>query len=293
MRPTLVETAAAYGRLLEYSSNKRYGLIDNYLLDSGIDALALEFNKEIKAKSKLDILELEEYQLISEYEDIVDQLLTDFTYRYIISATESDEGKLLQTSYEIGIDFLRRISLSTDTTLRENLAHSPLTIPELISLIKNCHASFACNFGEEKPQELFINTTKRLRGQEKLIYVHISNIINRNVPSEEKWTIDAIGIFSKPEFLQHFNQPVELFLKILDHYGLEININDTIKKYFYKMTFPRTHRMEDFKFTFAEEPKEPAFISFKVLPTHLGWYVRSGFSLLQERLLKDSSIGAI
>jgi len=291
-------TVAAYGRLLEYSANKRYGLLENSFINNEVDKLALEFNESIKIRRGLDIVELEDLESILSYETLVDEELTDFTYKYIIVEDKSDEGQLLSSSYQLTNEFFKNKGLSVDEETKRILKLFSIPLPTLIAYCKTPHAVFASNWGEDEPQQLFLNSLIRLKGKERLLFAHI---IKLNPELDRKlnagWQIVTVGLFVKDEYKILKDNPIKLFLKIINNYGLDFEIDNIKKRFIYKLSIPKTGPVEDIKFK-VEPPnnpykKEPFRYQMLRMETTLGFYINCAYVFRYELLSKDALSGKI
>ncbi|GAA4434798.1 hypothetical protein GCM10023188_26180 [Pontibacter saemangeumensis] len=292
-RFTNIETIAAYGRLLEFSSNKRYGVIENNFSNSVIDNIALQFNQEIKKKEGLDIIELEDNEMIIKYEDIVDDLLTKFTYKNIIK-DETDEGQLLKSSYEIPSDYLKDKRVGVAAYLKENIKPWSVSMPNLVAFCKTAHAASASNWGEDYPQEIFLTSEAILKGRKRMIFAHVGKA-NPEMRQRTNidWEIRSICFFSSPAYSSLIDSPTMIFLKILRDYGLDIKINDITKRFIYKLSLPKTFSTNDLVID-VQNRKEGAFKTvMHMMQTYLGFYISCGYVLKDQALLKDSLAGRI
>lgn len=177
-----IDTIAAYGRLLEFSSNKRYGVINNKFSDNAIDRIALEFNQKIYQKEGLDIRALEDNILITKYEDIVDDLLTKFTYEHIIEKGTSDEKKFLNNCIVLPEDIFNLNSFELDIAddlknlLKEYrwTSSNPYywTIDSIIEWCKTPSYVYGHLYEEKKNHkdltDIFLNKTVSIKGKERI-----------------------------------------------------------------------------------------------------------------------------
>lgn len=286
-----IETVSAYGRLLEYSSNKRYGLIDNKFRDDIVDHLALQLNALIKQQSGLDILELEDEREITEYEDLVDRLLTKFTYEHIIPADNSDEGRLLKESYPVSISFVKELKIQAGPEFRDCTRGFPITIPTWISYCKTAHAAYAIN-ADGIPAILFLTTKLQLRGKNRLGLL----VLFRGTGTDQKeWHLAVAGIFSKESYMSLIDSPVKMFLSYLNDYSYDLSLNGERKKLFYKTSFPRTISMDDLKVKIHDIPNAKPSYNNQIAHrfTALGIYILIAFTIRDYDNLQDALLGRV
>lgn len=305
-----VDTVAAYGRLLEYSSNKRYGVIKNDFSDNAVDKIALEFNHKIEQEEGLNILILEDDESILKYEDVVDNLLTDFTYKHIIGKKVSDEKKFYDNCMALTEDLfdLNSLKIEIPPSLLQALKKHLNTRVYLndwtnSSIEKWCKtpSSIYGHYFENRNNprsltDIFLNKSVEVNGRERIFFAHISIEPKTN---GKKGFLSLIGFFSEDDFGDLLNTPIGLFFEYIHIYGNTIEILGEKKKFFYDLKVPNIHlQIQDnplslLKITYGGNKKlsNPTFVK----PYYLDLYylLNCVYSIRGEENIVDTLKGTI
>lgn len=285
----------AYGRLLEYSANKRYGFKNVPFTNAPIDELALDVNLKIKEARGLDILAIDNKDKIFEYEAAVSDLLGEFTYTHIINPDLEQRQKLADNVYKLSLVDLQKLDIEINSKLPKLLKKYKLDDQDLISYCKNADTIYANNYEEAiEPVELFVNKVIKYKGEDKLLFLFVS----RSLPSSSdfihnlgKLELGIIGIFPLDEFKDVVTQPVEVFFHIIDAYGIDMEIEGKKLTYVY-------HKHVSFDFSTSKsinliELKDirPSTTYFRQVYSKVRTneaFIRGAFSIYIEDLVRDS-----
>jgi hypothetical protein len=292
---TNIQVVSAYGRLLEFSANKRFGVLNNKFTDSKTDILALEFNNQIKKTSDLDIVELEGVEEIKRYEQEVDKRLSDFTYKNIIFKTASDREKVFIHSHPLAKEIFLQTKIDVEDSLKAELRKFPLTIPELISIAKIPHTIKVVDYGEnDGARSVFLTSESTFKGKKRIILLVLYYSPDKGkVPNTHIWKIASIGLFSKDEYFQFIDNPIELFFKLIDKYGMEIYVGEKHGVYVFSEKVPippfdKINLMGD-KGSVVRYPQEKGgSLVMYFMWTPLSVTVKGAFYMDTQKHLKDS-----
>lgn len=292
----LVNRVSAFGRLLEYSANKRYGFKNKPLENDSIDKIALSLNQKIKETKGLDILGIENKDDIFEYEATVNDLLSEYTYSHIINPDIEQRQKLKDNAFKLHINDLKKFDIKINSRLPKLLRKYNLNEQDLITYCKNGDTVYANDYNEAaEPVELYVNKKINFRGEDKLLFLFIS----RSLPSNSDFKhnlgnleLGIVGIFPLDKFQALVTLPVEVFFHIITSYGIDMEIEGKKLTYVY-----HTHVRINFNpinsinlITLKDiKPSTTYFRHFysKVRPNIA--YIRSAFSIDIEDLVRDST----
>jgi len=231
------QVISAYGRLLNYSSNKRYGVTNNNFGNDVISSIARDFNTEINYKFNLDVFIIDKIEDLLQYESIVNKELSEYTYQNLINNETEDQVKALNHSYSLAQEDVFSINLffEKDKVMEKELNKRGLTQSIIRSYFKNSEFVTGIKFDIGRPFYNIFFTTKTINfnGKESVALIRVGYIPERNI-----YTFDDIFIFKDKDFIKLKASPLKLLFRAIDYFGLELNSNGEMKKFIFEQYIP-------------------------------------------------------
>lgn len=289
------EYIESLGRLFEYSSNKKYRIKRNEFLHDHIGQLAMRVNSEIIAKHNLDVFKLESTEQLTEYSEMLGRLLSEYTYRSIVSRDYDDEIKLLRRSYLIDPVKLRELNMDISEFIRDFFDKLPV---KAIDIIKWIHSKSVCvAFVPDK--ELigiyFVTFRATIDSVERIIIVNLDHQDRvGNKFDDRKVRIVSIFIVRHSSYQELIQYPIRLFLRLLDIYGLDIEINQITKRFHKEAHVPMSIYSPSLNFMMVKNPKaSDVYTTFSLMLTKFGAHLQFVYGINKSKYLDDLVKGAI
>jgi hypothetical protein len=222
-------------RLLDYSAIKKFSLKDKQVnFDDKIGKKAVSINNTLKEKKELDIFaEKISVDDIIRYEHLVSNAISNHVNKKVVLRKVNDEIKLLKESKKIDPKILQESLIKFSQNIDSSIAKiKSITPEELMASIKS--SNFLSCIGKLKDTNYFAQSTINLKGSE---YFLISTLAHSKTEEEFIYIADAF-ILQKDLYLKFKENPIQLFLKGLDKYGIDMNLNDTLSRYYHHVTLP-------------------------------------------------------
>lgn len=247
----------ALGRLYEFCTNQRFHLIKNEFLKDNIGQKALEINSNIKSTEGIDLFEAKTTDDLLIYEKILNQYLSTTIHKIKNITNIGDEIELFKASAIYPIGKMNSYNYKMSNTIKQFIKQINITIPEFISLCKRPdYVTYV-----DDSQSFFITSHLKIGNKQKIVLAHLSNssTIDTNTKvlgysdrtrifrtgaypksdsNKNEFDIRIFFILSKEKFGNLFNNPIQLFIKCLDLYGANIEINHVVKKFFRNSVLP-------------------------------------------------------
>lgn len=284
----LKDTISAYGRLLEYSAEKRYKLQPTPFTDSEIDKLASQINDSIKKEKGLSIVELQDSKDILRYENIVSSLLTEYTYIHVINPDKGERNRLSQNTYTASIEAIKSLDIHFNPTLTEILNDYELTTDLISEACRNPIYAVASDWNHLGLSEYYINTVVNFKGIERLVFIQLTNMApSASTPPE--WYVDLVGIFTDKRYFEKFTNPIDVFFMYLDEYGSDMELGGNKYRYVYYKIVPHLiNSIEEVLVRWNDTEDEPYFMKMSFMQQEGFTHFRSACVVRLENNLKDA-----
>lgn len=214
--------------LMTILSNKRKGIIEEIIpfedketLDhiiSGVDVLA---------RIKYSDLSKEEEYLI--YEEALGKYLRIITKEDSLST--DDEQVLIKNSVDVGNEEFHNAELTIDPHVKELLKKIGITVSGLNDWFKK--PEYVRKFEIDKNINYLCTKRITYRGKIRILFYHLSI---RNTLFDNRSAIHTVLLLDPNTYERIYNNPIRVFLSILNNYGLPINVKDVTKRFFLSIT---------------------------------------------------------
>jgi hypothetical protein len=284
----LKDTISAYGRLLEYSAEKRYKLEPTPFTDSDVDKLAIKINEDIKKKEGLSISELQDDEDISKYESIVSNWLTEYTYTHVINPDKGERNRLFQNTYTASIEAIKSLKLNLSQALIDIIVDYEWSSEQILEACYNPIYAVASDWKELAPAEYYINTIVNFKGLDRLVFIQLTNMAATAAHSPN-WFVDLIGVFTDKKYFEKLTSPIDTFFMYLEDYGSDMEIGGNKYRYIYYKAVPGAiNSIEEITVRWNEVMNDPYYIKMSIMQ-HEGYtHFRSACMLRLENNLKDA-----
>lgn len=247
----------ALGRLFEFCTNKRFHLIKNEFLKDKIGQKALELNSNIKNSEGIDLFEARTIDDLLKYEKILNQFLSSTVHKIKPITIIGDEIELFGASTIYPNDKMETLNYTMSERIKQILKSFNITIPEIKTLCKRPDSVIHI----EDSQSFFITSHIKIGNKDRIVLMHLSkssevttdtNVINysdrrriirtgaypRSKFANNEYDIRIFFVFNRERFGHLLNNPIQLFIKCLDLYGANIEIDHVVKKFFRNFILP-------------------------------------------------------
>lgn len=248
----------ALSRLLDFSSKLKFGENkDDISFNDPIGKISIKINKQIMSNEHIDIFKKNiSYDEIENYESIVNRLIYNYTFRKIITRDVSDEIKIVNDSFKISNDVLRKNKISIANSLQNSNYYKFIEKKEVLKL--NLDPDFVFLLpGDELKNQYFTSTKVQIKDKSFIL----NSILSHDENKENKLSISSFILLFFDEYEAFYSNPSQLFLKALDKFGIDMKIGPKVSRYYYKVSVPINTNIDKFEFlNFQNKNLEDDFI---------------------------------
>lgn len=282
-----IKQILALSKLLEYSSNLKYGLkINNVSFEDEVGQIAKGINDRIKVSKGLDIFSIyNSLDQIIQYEHFVSNSISNFTDRMIIKRDVGDEIELLLHSIVVSENEFASFKIEISPSIKEEISNPPniskATLFELIKKSKNISKLP----GSDLSDVYFVSSNYMINDKN---YVFIGALIHESRKIDEL-LINSYFLFPIEIYGKYISNPTQLFLKGLDKYGIDMKIGAEISRYYHKKTIPINTRIDNFEFLNLQnfKPTDKFTLSMSLKETLISIELENVFAINKTKLYLD------
>lgn len=241
-----IKQILALSKLLEYSSNLKYGLkINNVSFEDEVGQIAKGINARIKESKGLDIFSTQNtIEQIIQYEHFVSNSISNYTDRMIINRDVGDEIELLLNSLVVSEKEFASFKIEISPSINEEISNPPniskATIFELIKKSKNISKLPGPDLSD-----VYFVSSNYLIDNRHFVFIGALSHESRRI---DELLMNGYLLFPFEIYGKYLRNPTQLFLKGLDKYGIDMKIGAEISRYYHKKTIPINTRIDNFEF---------------------------------------------
>lgn len=250
---TNINRILALGRLYEFCSNKRFHLIKNDFIDDSIGKLALELNNVIWKTNGINLFEATSESDLIEYGKMLNNLTTEYSNQFFGYKTIGDEMELFKISESFPKDKMKSYDYNIRPIVKGILKDFSLTVPNITVICKNPD----CVVFIKELNSYFLISKAKIKHRNMILLIHLirddNSQVTTSIPNHQKLQsfslmntkaisnhllIQMVMFFSDEISSEFKNDPIKLFIKGLDYYGADVEINNRVKKFHLNVILP-------------------------------------------------------
>jgi hypothetical protein len=216
-----IEYLEALGGLSEVYSQKKYGTIENHNSSFSKNELDIIHKFEKEYNLNWDDLSLKNLPV---FEEFLDDEITKIADHGIIDYPVDDEIKLIRDGIELDVNYFREYDFKLGENVKPFLAQYKFSKMDILDGIRNPVQIFQFNNGS-----FLIKTRHRINSDDPWSVVGLLNIEKQGVK-----TVTIHSYIATHESLTEGYSAIRLFLSLLNWYGVKLNFNGKVKKFFYE-----------------------------------------------------------
>lgn len=273
-------------RVLEYSSNRRFKIKDsNTNFDDEIGKNAMVMINDIKYKYGIDILkkEVNEEQLTMA-EHWIGNAISIHVKKKLVPRKLTDEIELLKESKPVSSDVLNAFEIDFSQPVRDFVATVSIDDTELLNKIKIPQAVSLLP-GEGLMNQYFTQSNIEVRDHS----YYIISVLRHERRIETELQVESFIALRAQEYSKYNGDPTQLFLKGLDKYGIDMNINNVLSRYYRRIEVPLDSRITSAEFLRFENwnSGEPFTLAMSLMYTDTSIILRDVFAIRNRALMLD------
>jgi len=236
-----MEYAKAIGRLYEFCSIRKFHLIEKKFIDDEIGVLARNINDDIKEQTGLNIFNATDDTDLHEYEKQLNIYNLNFVRTNLKYSIIGDDFEFLKKIQEYPIDKIINKKIDVQENVKYLIKqHFKITVPSLNAYLKS--PSFVELFHGETALFFIVNVLVKVSHKEKILMLIItpkSEVLfstrysaggPRPLEIKDELTVHEAYLFKKELFENYFHSPSRLLLKLIEYYGVILNLGGLNKK---------------------------------------------------------------
>ena len=223
-------------RLLDIASIKRFKL-KNKVVDfkDEIGQNAIKINNQIKSKHNIDIfnksLSIED---LNKFEHLLGNAISNHVNKTLVPRRVNDEIQILKESKNIEVEALGKFEVTFEPTLLSFLKKiKSISINELLNYAKR--PLLLSYLSEDNLTDHYFSLSKV--DIEDIEY-SIVFILRHGKGNSDKLSIVSFVALPTKEYSAYQMNPIQLFLKGLDKYGVDMKINNELSRYYKSVKVP-------------------------------------------------------
>jgi hypothetical protein len=217
-------------RLFEYASIRRFNIKDkNINFEDEIGQEAISINNKLKTTQGLDIFDENlKSEDLTKYEHLLGNAMSNHVNKKVVLRKVNDEIKVLKEAKAINPKLLKKHRIQFSLSLKDFINNIKTINSE--NLLKSVQDSTFLSLLErdEQSDNYFTQTNIKINNKD---YFLISILLHEDGIRKNLF-ITNIFILEQDKYLKFGGNPIQLFLKGLDKYGIDMNINDTLSRYY-------------------------------------------------------------
>ncbi len=283
----------AFGRLMEFTANKRSGFLSNELGHDQVASLASKINSSVFKKHGLDILQVDDIDAINQYSDLIFAYTSDFVSENLGFNGLEEQVAFINDLQDVSTsEFIDMKITFSNNALSEVLKGIKLIKPAAITLAKHPHYAQRIP-GDHNFLDSYLLTAVTVLANRKVILLINANSDDLN--QGKAMSINTAFAFSYDQFEDMLNSPIRLFLKLFDYYGVDIKIADQTKRFYYKAVFDdvASSSTSVFTYSYSKQVKGKVSAGFIFKKEDDTIYMSHAYGLNITDYLKDYRTGRI
>jgi hypothetical protein len=274
-------------RLLDFSSIRRFKLKDkdvNFKDEIGIKAIGI--SDGLKSKYNIDIFSKSiSSEDLNKFEHLIGNAMSNYTNNKLVLRKVNDEVSILKESKHIDSDIFKNYKISFSDSIIEDLSKiNGIKSNELLDIIKNPdYVTFLQ--GKDNLNQYF--SQSRIEFNSRSYYI-VSTLSHETQKKDELNIISFIPL--NTEQYSSFNgNPTQLFLKGLDKFGIDLNINNTLSRYYRNVEVTLKTKMDSIEFLNLKniDKSEPFHLSMGLMKTETSIKLNNVFAIKSRMILNE------
>lgn len=282
-----IKQIQALSKLLEYSSNLKYGIkFNNVSFDDEVGHIAKEINLKIKASKGLDIFKIQSSQeQIAQYEHIVGNSISNYTNRMIRKRDVGDEIELLLNSISIPLDEYANFKIEISPSILDEISKPPnISKDTLIELTKK--SKIISKLPGSDLSDVFFASSEYFIKKTSFAFVSALRFESRK---DDELLIMGYFLFPMDVYSKYLKNPTQLFLKGIDKYGIDMKIDEEVARFYLKKIIPITIKIDNFEFLNLQgiKPTDKFILSMAIKETGISFELTNVFAINTTKLYLD------
>lgn len=305
----------AFTKLYEYCSDRRHHLV--HKTERGNDDVwerAEVINKNIKTLYNIDAFNIEDESKYIDYESSLSKYILDFNHKYILKGRNiDDEVSLILGAKDYPVGRFKNKNLEGIEGFAISDEHK-LSMRRINNLIQNTIKVQVYQEKESDIENYFVTSKMNYKNLDRIFLIHakgaelikdrvvgqsynflltplsrqeVTNVVKKN---DNKLVITSIMILKEKDYLQHLDSPIVLFLELLDRYGVDIKVDNKIKRFYKKFDYKKVNELlEKDEYTYAPFESYEEITSLQIKDKHFkNFYAldlkRHGYDISKGRI---------
>jgi hypothetical protein len=235
------QNIGAFAVLMDYAAQKRFGVKNIEFPTTQTGSLARSLNTKIAKESGIDIFQVSSKEDVTRYENTVEEKLKHYIRVHLPSEYETDELEFLKNviqlpkSYfdnlyiKVKQDFKDKLEQGFNIDFSEDMEIAITRTPDFIECVE-----LKSTFDKEHSLFRVYLVTKQIYQPEPTI---IFALIRQN-HNEQFAELRFLLTLKSDYFITHVHSPTKIFFQILDRVGMDLEIYNTTKRFFYGKIIP-------------------------------------------------------
>lgn len=223
-------------RLLDFSSIRRFKLKDKEVnFKDEIGKKSIVISNGIKNKYNIDIFSKSiSSEDLTKFEHFIGNAMSNYTNNKLVLRKINDEVNILKESKYADSEIFKNFKISFSESIVDSVSKiKGIKSNELLELIKNPD-SVTFLEDEKDLNQYFSQSRIELNNR---TYFIISTLKHESRKIDELNIISFVPLISD-KYSSFDGNPTQLFLKGLDKYGVDLNINNTLSRYYRNIEVP-------------------------------------------------------
>jgi hypothetical protein len=274
-------------RLLDFSSIRRFKLKDkdvNFKDEIGIKAIGI--SDGLKSKYNIDIFSKSiSSEDLNKFEHLIGNAMSNYTNNKLVLRKVNDEVSILKESKHIDSDIFKNYKISFSESIIEDVSKiNGIKSNELLEIIKNPdYVTFL--EGKDNLKQYF--SQSKIEFNSRSYYI-VSTLSHETLKKDELNIISFIPLNTE-QYSSFDGNPTQLFLKGLDKYGIDLNINNTLSRYYRNVEVPLKTKMDSVEFLNLKniDKSEPFILSMDLMKTENSIKLNNVFAIKSRMILNE------
>jgi len=281
------EDINAFEKLFSYMANKKYGIVDNEITKEVIYEANLRISKSLDESPYSDLFEETDRDKLLEYENLLSDKVTRFVNQKIIVNNRefSDEINLLKNAHVFSLEKLRNYSISLALNLPDKVKQiEKINLNDFLANAKTLFHIDGDLPGGVSLGDYLLTSEFEVGSQRTIGLLHLGHASGQ----ADHLVIHSIFICRYDDFKYLLNNPAHLFLKMIDRYGLDMEIGKVVKRFFLSITVSKNNINSPYQaFNFINPKSNQFYAVSSLLHTSLAVYYNFTYTVNLTLWLRD------
>ncbi|NOZ46371.1 MAG: hypothetical protein GXO79_06275 [Chlorobi bacterium] len=233
-------------RLLDFAAIRKFNLKDkNVNFDDKIGKKALSINEKLKETKGLDIFSKKiTNDEISKFEHLIGNAMSNHINKKVVLRKIDDEIKILKNAIPLDKAIYEKFNIKFSDSLNRMLEKvSTINSEILLKLV------IKANYISKLPHEVLKHHyfTQSIVNINKKDFFLIS-VLSHEHNKRENLHVNELFLLNKEQYSKFDRNPIQLFLKGLDKYGIDLSINGTLSRFYYHIEVPLNTNIQSVEF---------------------------------------------